>query len=945
MIMERTFNISNLIEQKTEHWIFQEKRKSQSIIGTLIKYIEKTNKLREPQEKAIELYLWLKFVGNNQKLADIIRHGLLYDEEQAKQYDNFYTFRDNYTTQFLNQFFQDNGVKNLHKKLVNDPYSREINWNKVLDDLLYNYKYPNYLFSLPMGAGKTYLMACFIYLDLYFANLYKKDKRFAHNFIVLAPTASKTAILPSLQTIKNFNPVWILPKLEAKRVKQIAQIEILDALSSQRKDKLQGNNPNLEKVNRLLQTKDFGLVFITNAEKVILEKYEERYKILVKNLKKRQKNLLDNRELSEITKSNKLRESLSEIPFLTVMLDEVHHTYKSKDKEKKSREAVNILNQNNNVISVLGFSGTPYVKYSVNVGNNKINLNQIQDIVYNYPLNEGIGKFLKVPEVKSDNFKEKSFIKNALTDFFNNFDIRYLDGTKSKIAFYCPSIKTLNEEILPVVKEWYQEHRKNKENEIFKYYSKVTKENKQYELPKENLSLFHNLDKPYSEKRVVLLVAVGKEGWDCKSLTAIALPRQKTTKNFVLQTTCRCLREKENAEKEKALIYLAKSNYKTLDNELKENYHLKISDLRLKRDEEIPVKIRKPKLGKLGYKQVVTKYRIVIEKGISYRDRLKKFDFSIFKNKYEFNNQIMVGKIGKNGLARQVYMKKTYTNETLDYTFNDFIYDVADETFGKLNETDLLKNYNKELKNIFDKIGEEKGWINANPNLELKDIIHYTASLLMEEEDIESETFTKSTEIELLEWDITDNPTIMLRNTNGVLFKFMPKIEEKDVRLYEKHPEDLEEDAKNIDSQEISFNYIPYRMDSGFEQNALSDMLKMSELSGLEVYFNGYKNRELQSFYIETPRGKYTPDFLIIKRKNNKKYKNENNKGKIEKILIIETKGKPYYDDEFRIKEEFIKKEFIKYNPNFKYECFVDEEGKNDFSKFIDKVKKEIEAL
>ena len=168
----------------------------------------------------------------------------------------------------------------------------------------------------------------------------------------------------------------------------------------------------------------------------------------------------------------------------------------------------------------------------MDIEDDKIRLNQIQDIVYNYPLNKGIGKFLKVPEVKSDNVKEQSFIKNALTDFFNNFDIKYPDGTKSKIAFYCPSIKKLNEKVLPVVQEWYQKHRKNKENEIFRYYSKVSKENRQYQLPRENLAIFNNLDKSYSDKRVILLVAVGTEGWDCKSLTAIALPRQKTTKNL-----------------------------------------------------------------------------------------------------------------------------------------------------------------------------------------------------------------------------------------------------------------------------------------------------------------------------------------------------------------------------------------------------------------------------
>jgi type III restriction enzyme len=937
-------SISNLIGLKTDYWINQEKKKSQSLIGTVIKYIEKTNRLREPQKEAIKVYLWLKFVGKNQRLSDSIRQGLLYDEELAKQYNNFYTFGDNYTTQFLNQFFQDNGIKKLHEKLVNDPYGQKINWDNVLNELLYNYEYPNYLFSLPMGAGKTFLMACFIYLDLYFASLYKKDKRFAHNFIVLAPTASKTAILPSLRTIKDFEPEWILPKTEAQRIKQTIQIEILDALSSHRKDKLQGENPNLEKVNRLLQIKDFGLVFITNAEKVILEKYDEKDMVFVSALKKGRKNLL--KELSEIKKSNRLRERLSEIPFLSVFLDEVHHAYKNKDKEKKSREAINILNQNKNVVSVLGFSGTPYVNYSINIGSNQIRLNQIQDIVYNYSLNEGIGKFLKVPIVKSDNVNEESFIRNALTDFFSNFDIAYSNGTKSKMAFYCPSVKALNEKILPIVKDWYQKNRKGKENEILRYYSKVSKENKLYELPKENLALFHNLDKPYSEKRVVLLVAVGTEGWDCKSLTAISLPRQQTTKNFVLQTTCRCLREVENAKKEKALIYLSEDNYKTLDEELQENYRLRISDLEVRKDEEIPVLVKKPKLGKLKYKQVKKKYRVMIKREINYKNKLEKFDIDIFKSKYKFERRVMKGTIGKEGIIKEVNLNvyENYKKEPLNYSFIDFVYDISNETFGRLSESFLLKNYGKELKNIFDKIEKEIEWIKENPNLELKDVIHYVASLFTREVDYKIETFAEDTEIELLEWKII-KPKMELRTANGTLFKFMPKIKEQDARLYKAHPEDLEKEIKNIDPQNISFNYIPYRMDSTFEQNALLDMLKMSELSGLEVYYNGFKDKKLNSFYIETPRGKYTPDFLIIKRKDNERYKNKDDKGEIEKILIIETKGKLYYDNEFRVKERFIEQNFIKENPKFRYKCFVDKEKTNDFSNFLSELKKEIKSL
>jgi hypothetical protein len=346
-----------------------------------------------------------------------------------------------------------------------------------------------------MGAGKTYLMACFIYLDLYFAKINKKDKRFAHNFVVFAPHASKTAILPSLQTIKNFDPEWILPKNEANTLKQISHIEVLDSLSSQRKDKLQGNNPNLEKVNRLTQTNNFGLVFITNAEKVVLERYDDESALL----EKMKANIEDEKVLAQIKKTNELREKLSQIPHLGVVLDEVHHVYKGNGKqEKKLREAVNILNQHGHVVNVLGMSGTPFVKTKVKIGEDDIILNQIQDIVYNYSLATGIGRFLKVPEVvKVEDVKESTFLTQSLDRFFKDFDFTYPNGAVSKVAFYCPNIKTLNEEILPVIKKWYHENRPGNDDEIFRYYSSVTKENKEYELPKDSLSIFNNLDKPY----------------------------------------------------------------------------------------------------------------------------------------------------------------------------------------------------------------------------------------------------------------------------------------------------------------------------------------------------------------------------------------------------------------------------------------------------------------
>jgi type III restriction enzyme len=751
-----------------------------------------------------------------------------------------------------------------------------------------------------------------------------------------------------LRTIKDFNPEWILPKPEADKLKLLISIEILDSLSSKRKDKLHGNNPNLEKLNRIRQTKDFGMVFITNAEKVVLEKYDDKDRGQVRDLKDGyRRGLFDERALNDIQKTNELREALSLIPQLSVILDEVHHSYGSSGKaEKKLRQAVNILNQHGNVNSVIGLSGTPYVKSKIEIQGENIRLNQIQDIVYNYPLNTGIGKFLKKPDIRRVDVKENVFIEQALTDFFKDYDIEYENKTKSKIAFYCPSIRKLNEEILPIVQNWYQKNRKGKEDEIFRYYSGVTKKDKEYALPKENLSIFHNLDKPYSKKRVILLVAVGKEGWDCRSLTAVVLPRQKTAKNFVLQTTCRCLREVRDASKEKALIYLSGDNYETLDKELKANYQLSISDLAGKKDQYMQVQVRKPKLGKLKYKQIETRYQIVKKTSPEITKELSDFSFSGIKKRFAYDKSIVAARIGRSGLTGEVAIEDAKTDKKPFLSYENFIYKLAFCTYGRFSENDLDSQYKSALSKIYYIIKKENEWILLNPLLDLDDINKELAALFMDRVEYTKEVIEKETEIELLEWE-TSNREMALYSKNGTLYKLMPEISKKDARIYQRHPEDLIEDffsqENNCDPQDISYNYIPYKMDSEFEQNALTEMLKLSELKDLEVYFNGYRDDRLQSFRIQTPRGRYTPDFLILKRKNNKKYR-QNQTIPIEKAMIIETKGKPYYNDEFRAKEKFIKDEFLKYNEHFRYHCFVDEED-NDFKKHLDTFRQLLKAF
>src|SRR5690606_30627882 len=104
----------------------------------------------------------------------------------------------------------------LEKLIINN--SNELNYDQIIKNFFYNVSYADYLLSLPMGAGKTFLMAAFIYIDLYFANNEPENKIFAHNFLVLIPSGLKSSIVPSLRTITNFDPSWVLSEPSASNL-------------------------------------------------------------------------------------------------------------------------------------------------------------------------------------------------------------------------------------------------------------------------------------------------------------------------------------------------------------------------------------------------------------------------------------------------------------------------------------------------------------------------------------------------------------------------------------------------------------------------------------------------------------------------------------------------------------------------------------------------------
>lgn len=133
----------------------------------------------------------------------------------------------------------------------------------------------------------------------------------------------------------------------------------------------------------------------------------------------------------------------------------------------------------------------------------------------------------------------------------------------------------------------------------------------------------------------------------------------------------------------------------------------------------------------------------------------------------------------------------------------------------------------------------------------------------------------------------------------------------------------MKRDYSSHPKKDHSFHYLPYRTDSGFEQTFLKEVLSLDEIEdlGLEVYYNG--DRAMTEFKIKCYKkngskwsyvGIYTPDFLIIKRKD----------GKIHKIIVVETKGEIYAKDPtFKDKKTFMETEFSKQNNTaYEYERF-----------------------
>ena len=916
-----------LIEKRRNEWLASE----ECTIKEQLRYIEQRGMMRDAQIEAIKTYLFLKVACKNQPLWKLFVNGVFNDTnigqveltETARQ-----VFSSNKAAVALFQYsrINDRKGKQLAPELEKHikQHADEIDYEATFKKIFYDVSYTDYLFSLPMGAGKTYLMAAFIYLDLYFAQNEPDNPCFAHNFMVMAPSGLKSSIVPSLKHIKEFDPSWIIPEPTATQLRRLIKFEILDEQKTANKSN-RIKNPNAQKINNHQPLEDLmGLVAITNAEKVILDRFD----------KDTDPSLFSEEERKRMELANELRDVIGSLPHLAIYIDEVHH---AADGEIKLRRVVNKWTEKITFNSVLGFSGTPYLDSAepLNLSEGfSIKNTDLANVVYYYPLIEGIGNFLKIPDVKFTDNDTETIVSNGVKEFLDKYrDTKYANGTCAKLAIYCGQIEVLEETVYPLVAEIVASYGLPPTDVVLKYHGG----NKQYPQPVGSETEFASLDTTLSKKKIVLLVQIGKEGWDCKSLTGVVLPQKGVCPtNMVLQTSCRCLRQVVKNSRETAIIWLNKFNADKLNRQLEQQQNITLKEFSQKTPAETKwidrfSRMERMQVPPIDFYQLKVNYQeLVVDEANDPAGRLQDESLLAKASISLIHQQDLEGRLL--GVYEQESKEETRTS------FRWWLQQIAKESFGTLSVSHL-KTVEKELKTVFEQITIDKDGVTIEnkrydhqrirslirqaftPIRDIKvtdEVVPEQARLLQIEklaspvEDSEKYYPLQQVVHEVMDWDERPPHPELSAEVKAKLeeLKALSVDISKLAPQADPHPERTQ-----------TYHYLPYRFDSRLERDFLSEeIIPLITGKPLEVYFNG--DDTLTEFKINCYTkvgnswryiGRYVPDFLVLSR---------NADEQIDKVIIIETKGEGFAA-KFKDRKDFMESEWVKKNnEKFGYQRF-----------------------
>jgi hypothetical protein len=325
------------------------------------------------------------------------------------------------------------------------------------------------------------------------------------------------------------------------------------------------------------------------------------------------------------------------------------------DRENSLRKTINMLVEAENrtdspVVACYNYTGTPYV-------NNHV----LPDVAYSFGLAESIAQgFLKDADVEGFHIvKDKDFLNGVINRFFDNHGKKTYEGLLPKLAIFAANIEEIKKKIRPWVEQILSDRKIPLDVILINVNdSALTKD--------EDIRHFNELDVPGTEgskKQIIILCEKGREGWNCRSLFGVALFRNPASNVFVLQSTMRCLRQITDTQ-QKANVYLSEDNYKILDDELKKNFNIEISDVfnKGKKDKKrYEVKVLPPPRW-LNIKEIQHHYEKKDKAAAGPIDfGFAKFDFTPYKTTITIKNTIAKDNKGQTISAEQYVEKREYS--------------------------------------------------------------------------------------------------------------------------------------------------------------------------------------------------------------------------------------------------------------------------------------------
>jgi type III restriction enzyme len=526
--------------------------------------------LRQPQFEALEMYVFLKEFLDNAKVEEIFR--------------DWFERRNRFAARGEGGIVGERQQGTLFDLVTQKQYQA------VFEKMRRNSRvYPNYIFALTMGTGKTILMATCIFYEFLLSNKFPKDTRFCHNALVFAPDRT---VLQSLKEIEAFDLTRVVPPDYVNFLSAHLRFHYLEeagtSLSTLDKSRFNIIVSNTQKIilkrrraERSATDKLFGANKPTYSAGSVYDAADDLYA------------WDEPEEEGELT-TNQRFEKLCRLEQLGIYVDEAHHAFGKalakdmgigvKPEDTSLRTTIDMLaasleRAGTRVVSCYNFTGTPYVGREV-----------LPEVVYAYGLKDAIDKgFLKQVRLHEyTNPRSDEFIELAIENFLAETEGLLPEGLRPKIAFFADTIERLKEELQPAVEKALEKRGIPNARILVNVGDEKLTTN-------DDIREFNRLDTEASEKQFILLVNKGREGWNCRSLFAVGLFREPKSKIFVLQATMRCLRSIGDAQYT-AHVYLSAANKQTLDDELTQNFRISADELNDtgKEKERIQVRVTHP---------------------------------------------------------------------------------------------------------------------------------------------------------------------------------------------------------------------------------------------------------------------------------------------------------------------------------------------------------------